>query len=69
MKDFDVYFVIYGKRLKTTVQAEDELKAKEIIRSKIIFDKVVLTPKKPKTANIKTDFDKVFEMFGDAFKK
>ena len=42
MKNYDVYFEIYGKRLKTTILAESEEKAKEIVRNKIVFHKVVL---------------------------
>lgn len=44
MKNYDVYFEIYGKRMKTTVFAENEGAAKEKIKSKIIFHKVVLKP-------------------------
>lgn len=45
MKNYDVYFELYGKRMKTTILAENEEKAKEIVRGKITFHKVVLKPK------------------------
>ena len=41
MKNYDVYFEIYGKKLKTTILAESEEKAKENVRNKIVFHKVV----------------------------
>jgi hypothetical protein len=42
MKQYIVYFEIYGKKLKTTIRAESEGHAKETIRNKIIFYKVKL---------------------------
>jgi len=41
MKDFEVCFEIYGKKMKTTVYASNETAAKKIIMEKIIFHKVV----------------------------
>jgi len=40
MKNYTIYFEIFGKKLKTDIIAENELKAKEIIRDKIIFNKI-----------------------------
>ena len=37
---YTVYFEIYGKKLKATVEASDEKDAKYVIMKKIIFHKV-----------------------------
>lgn len=39
MKQYEIYFTIYGKHLKTTVYAESEEDAYEAIRKKIVFHK------------------------------
>jgi len=44
MKNFDVYFEIYGKKMKATIMAESESEAKELLKNKIIFHKI--EPKK-----------------------
>ena len=41
MKTYDVYFELYGKKLKTTVTAENKYEAMEIVRQKLVFVKVV----------------------------
>lgn len=41
MKKYKVYFEIYGKKLVTEVSALSEDRAKQIIKDKIIFHKVV----------------------------
>lgn len=43
-RDFDVYFEIYGKKLKTKVIAKSNEEAKQKIISKIIFHKIEITP-------------------------
>ena len=43
MKEFTVYFEIYGKKMKTTVTAESEIEARILIRNSITFHKVVLS--------------------------
>lgn len=43
MKNYTVYFEIYGKNMKTTVMAENEIKAVEIVKSKINIYKVEKT--------------------------
>ena len=40
MKKYEILFEIYGKKLKTTVEANSEEKAKEILKNKIRFDKI-----------------------------
>lgn len=53
MKNFDVYFEICGKKLMTTIFSESEEKAKQIVRNKIVFHKVVPKPN--------DDFNKIDE--------
>lgn len=40
MKRYKVYFEIYGKRLKTTVIANNLEDAKQIVKDKIVFHKI-----------------------------
>jgi hypothetical protein len=40
MKEFTVYFELFGKKMKITIFAENESTAKELIRGKIIFHKI-----------------------------
>lgn len=44
MDDYIVFFEIYGKKLKTTVQATDEMQAMDIVKSSITVIKVTKTP-------------------------
>lgn len=37
---YTIYFEIFGKKMKTTISASSEHVAKEMIRSKIIFNKI-----------------------------
>lgn len=39
MKQYEIYFTIYGKHLKTTVFAESEELAYETIRNNLVFHK------------------------------
>ncbi len=72
MEDYTVYFDIYGKKLKTTVQATDEIHAMEIVKSAITVlkvDKGAISkpksdPKKPESKS-KDDIDDLFEIFDD----
>lgn len=41
MKNFDVYFELYGKKMKTTVFADNETDIKKIVREKIVFHKII----------------------------
>jgi len=43
MKEYDVYFEIYGKKLKTRITAENKEQAVQFIKDKIIFHKIVST--------------------------
>lgn len=40
MKQYDVYFEIFGKKMRTKVVAENEAMAKKEIFSKIVFHKI-----------------------------
>ncbi len=59
MKKYEIFFEIYGKKLKTTIEANSEEKAKEIVKNKIRFDKI--TELKSKDDDI---VDQMLNMFG-----
>jgi hypothetical protein len=60
MKAYKVFFEFYGRKMCTNVDAENETKAKEIIKDKIIF---------PRVQELKKyDADADFEDFIDFFK-
>ena len=40
MKQYTIYFEIFGKKMKTTIQANSELDAKQKLKDKIVFHKV-----------------------------
>lgn len=40
MKEYTIYFEIFGKKMKTTIHALNEERAINILRSKINIDKV-----------------------------
>jgi hypothetical protein len=40
MKNFVVFFEIFGKKMKTTLRAKSEKEAKDIVAKRIIFHKV-----------------------------
>jgi len=41
MKGYEVFFEIGGKKMKTTVFAENQSHAKQLVQDKIIFHKIV----------------------------
>ena len=41
MKNFNIYFEFYGRKMKTTIFAESEEAAKQVVIDKIVFHKVV----------------------------
>lgn len=43
-RNFTVYFELFGKKMQTKVIAKTEDEAKQMIQSKIIFHKVMLSP-------------------------
>lgn len=53
MRNFDVYFELYGKKMKARVMAENEEGAKKEVQNKIIFHKV---------ENPKEEFNEVMDM-------
>jgi hypothetical protein len=40
MKTYTLYFSIFGKRMKHTLKADNEIEAKILIREKILFHKI-----------------------------
>lgn len=64
MTDYDVYFEFYGKKLKTTVQAESRFQAMEIVRKKIVFIKVA--EKEPDLGDFfsNSEFEKLKKILG-----
>jgi hypothetical protein len=66
MKKYDVYFEIYGKKMKAKVFADSMTEAKMKITEKIIFHKIVPNPNDE--FNEASDIlDQMSDMFG--FKK
>lgn len=59
MKKYEILFEVYGKKLKTTIEANSEEKAKEIVKNKIRFDKI--TELRTKDDDI---LDQMMGMFG-----
>lgn len=41
MKEYIVYFEIYGKKLKTTIKASSQSEAKNIVAGKLKFNKIL----------------------------
>ncbi len=67
MPEYEVYFELYGKKLKTTIQADSEQHAKFLIKDRIIFHKT--NEVKPKGDK---HFDGAIDMLNDilnGFKK
>ena len=54
MKEYEIYFEVFGKKMKTKVYGENEEKAKKQVLSKVIFHKV---------AKAKSDFNKAADVF------
>ena len=62
-KKYTVYFELYGKKMKTVVDARDTIDAKNIIKDKIIFHKI----EADKSNDIKDAFDGFPEDFKNIF--
>lgn len=58
---FIVYFEIYGKRMKTTVDANNDIDAKAMIKQKIIFHRVEKQQEQQSEKSLKDLFGKDFE--------
>jgi hypothetical protein len=59
-KKYTVYFELYGKKMKTVVDARDTIEVKNIIKDKIIFHKI--------EADKSNDIKDAFDGFPDEFK-
>ena len=57
MRNYDVYFELYGKKMKVRVTAENENYAKKEVEKKIIFHKVEI--KKDESMDV---LDKIFDI-------
>jgi 1-deoxy-D-xylulose 5-phosphate reductoisomerase len=67
MKKYKVYFEIYGKKMATIVNANNEIEAKEKIHKKIIFHKIIRDKKK--SDNIEDeDINSVLDELAKIFK-
>ena len=64
MKLYIVYFEIFGKKMKTTIEASSEKDAREKIANKIIFHKF----EQKLTDSQKQAVDEIFEDSGKIFK-
>jgi len=40
MKSYTLYFSIFGKKMKHTLKADNEIEAKMLIREKVLFHKI-----------------------------
>ena len=40
MKQYTIYFELFGKKMKTTIEANSEVEAKNKLKEKIIFHKI-----------------------------
>ena len=61
MKTYEILFEIYGKKLKTTIEANSEEKAKEIVNNKIRFNKITELKSNNNDNGI---LDQMMNMFG-----
>jgi len=41
MKTYIIYFEIFGKKMKTIIEADNKSIAKQIVKNKIIFHKII----------------------------
>lgn len=62
MKTYEIFFEIYGKKLKTTIEANSIDMAKAIIKDKIRFDKI--TELKSNNNDNNDLLDQMLNMFG-----
>lgn len=69
MKSFDVYFEIFNKKLKTTVEADTMSEATQKVKDSIVFHKIEPTPPKSSTPPPRPnpDMKQMKDMFGDLF--
>lgn len=56
MKEFEVYFEIYGKKMKAVVEARDPQDARRIVQGKIVWHKVVEVPPEDPVDHLKKMF-------------
>lgn len=62
MNEYRIYFEIYGKKLKTTIQARNETEARDKVKSKLNILKVEKIQEPPKTND--EGVQKLWDFFG-----
>jgi hypothetical protein len=60
MREYHVYFELYGKKMRSTVFATNEEQAKEVVREKLTFHKVEKS---------KSEFNEALDGIDNWFKK
>lgn len=63
-KKYILFFELYGKKMKTVIEARSASDAKNILKDKIIFHKIEVDDNKPKD----NPFDSIPDAFKDIFK-
>jgi|GEM_PF-1593282 len=61
INNYNVYFEIFNKKLKTTILAESEEKAKQAILNNVIFHKIVIDNKDSLKQTMDT-FDNIMDI-------
>lgn len=61
MRTYTVYFEIFGKKMKTRVLSESREKAKEVVKSKIVFHKIESDNGKL-SDDLMDEFDKIVDI-------
>ena len=71
-ESYTVYFEIYGKKLKATVEADDEIEAMEIVKSSVNIVKVrksAISEPENKNSDITETVDNFFQDLLDLIQK
>lgn len=63
MKEYTIYFEIFGKKMKHTIFAFDEQQAVRLLKEKIILHKVEQVPDKTKSDKFVDEFQRIFKGF------
>lgn len=63
MKEFTIYFEIFGKKMKTNIFALTEERAKDRLRNMIVFHKVEQVPEKGMNGDFIDHFSRIFNGF------
>lgn len=69
MKDYTVFFKVYGKKLKTTVRAKTPEDAGKEVRNTIEIIKIIQSDQQSKKTDIFDDFDDTMKEFEQTMKE